>query len=130
MPRRRRTVAQHARLRSPHPLGQLATLVAVAAVVAVVSALGVVSYTAYDLTADFVDEAVHFTPVVLGIDGRNKARVHQVTRSRAVVGPPEALRNDASELVPIEENSRKCRTLRDFDVGEIQRGVRHATIIA
>ena len=58
MPRRRRTVAQHARLRSPHPLGQLATLVAVAAVVAVVSALGVVSYTAYDLTADFVDEAV------------------------------------------------------------------------
>lgn len=58
MPRRRRTVAQHARLRSPHPLGQFLTLLAVAAVVAVVSAIGVVSYTAYDLTADFVEEAV------------------------------------------------------------------------
>ena len=58
MPRRRRTVAQHARLRSPHPLGQLATLIAVAAVVAVVSAIGVASYTAYDLTSEFVDEAV------------------------------------------------------------------------
>lgn len=58
MPRRRRTVAQHARLRSPHPLGQLAKLLAVAAVVGVVSAVGVVSYTAYDLTSDFVEEAV------------------------------------------------------------------------
>ncbi len=58
MPRRRRTVAQHARLRSPHPLGQLAKLLAVAAVVGVVSTVGVVSYTAYDLTADFVEEAV------------------------------------------------------------------------
>jgi LCP family protein required for cell wall assembly len=58
MARRRRTVAQHARLRSPHPLGQLATLIAVAVVVAVVSAIGVASYTAYDLTSEFVDEAV------------------------------------------------------------------------
>ncbi|MCI9873034.1 LytR family transcriptional regulator, partial [Arthrobacter humicola] len=58
MPRRRRTVAQHARLRSPHPLEQVATLIAVAAVVAVVSAIGVASYTAYDLTSEFVDEAV------------------------------------------------------------------------
>jgi len=58
MARRRRTVAQHARLHSPHPLRQFATLVAVAAVVAVVSVFAVVSYTAYDLTADFVEEAV------------------------------------------------------------------------
>ena len=58
MPRRRRTVAQHARLPSPNPFGQLAKLLAVAAVVGTVAVIGVVSYTAYDLTADFVEEAV------------------------------------------------------------------------
>lgn len=58
MPRRRRTVAQHARLSSPNPFGQLAKLLAVAAVVGAVAVIGVVSYTAYDLTADFVEEAV------------------------------------------------------------------------
>jgi len=54
----RRTVAQHARLRSPHPLTQLLKLLAVAVVVVVVATLGTVAYAAYDLTASFADEAV------------------------------------------------------------------------
>jgi len=58
MPRRRRTVAQHARLRSPHPLAQLAKLVAVAATVVLVAVVGVTAYTAVDLTSDYVAEAV------------------------------------------------------------------------
>lgn len=58
MPRRRRTVAQHARLSSPNPVGQLLTVLAVAVVVVIVSAVGVASYTAYDLTTSFTEEAV------------------------------------------------------------------------
>lgn len=58
MARRRRTVAQHARLRSPHPLSQAVKLLAVGVIVVVVAALGTVAYAAYDLTASFVDEAV------------------------------------------------------------------------
>ncbi|MDQ1123607.1 LCP family protein [Microbacterium trichothecenolyticum] len=58
MARRRRTVAQHARLRSPHPLGQLAKLLAVAVSVVLVSTVGVAAYTAYDLTTSFTEEAV------------------------------------------------------------------------
>jgi len=58
MPRRRRTVAQHARLRSPHPFSQLAKLLAVAATVVLVAVVGVTAYTAVDLTSDYVAEAV------------------------------------------------------------------------
>lgn len=58
MARRRRTVAQHARLRSPHPLSQLMKLVAVGVVVVVVATLSTVAYAAYDLTASFTREAV------------------------------------------------------------------------
>lgn len=58
MPRRRRTVAQHARLRSPHPFSQLAKLLAVAATVVLVAIVGVTAYTAVDLTSDYVAEAV------------------------------------------------------------------------
>ncbi|MBM3715092.1 MAG: LytR family transcriptional regulator [Actinobacteria bacterium] len=58
MARRRRTVAQHARLRSPHPFSQLMKLVAVGVVVVVVATLSTVAYAAYDLTASFTREAV------------------------------------------------------------------------
>ncbi|MDF2989573.1 MAG: transcriptional regulator [Microbacterium sp.] len=58
MPRRRRTVAQHAHLRSPHPLGQFAKVLAVAVTVVLVAVAGVAAYTAVDLTSDYVAEAV------------------------------------------------------------------------
>lgn len=58
MPRRRRPVAQHARLRSPHPLSQLLKLVAVGVAIVLVATVGTVTYAAYDLTASFADEAV------------------------------------------------------------------------
>ncbi|WZH37789.1 MAG: LCP family protein [Microbacterium enclense] len=58
MPRRRRTVAQHAQLRSPHPLSQLAKVLAVAVTVVLVAVAGVAAYTAADLTSDYVAEAV------------------------------------------------------------------------
>ncbi|MEV7769435.1 LCP family protein [Microbacterium sp. NPDC086615] len=58
MPRRRRTVAQHARLRSPHPFTQLVKLLAVAATVVLVAVAGVTAYTAVDLTSEYVAEAV------------------------------------------------------------------------
>jgi len=58
MPRRRRTVAQHAHLRSPHPLAQLVKVLAVAVTVVLISVAGVAAYTAVDLTSDYVAEAV------------------------------------------------------------------------
>lgn len=58
MPRRRRTVAQHAHLRSPHPLGQFAKVLAVAVTVVLVAVAGVAAYTAVVLTSDYVAEAV------------------------------------------------------------------------
>lgn len=58
MARRRRTVAQHARLRSPHPLAQFGKLLAVVASVVLVSSAGVASYATYDLAASFTDEVV------------------------------------------------------------------------
>lgn len=58
MARRRRTVARHARLTSPRPLGQIATVLGVCLAVLVASAGGVAAYAAYDLTASFADEVV------------------------------------------------------------------------
>lgn len=58
MARRRRTVAQHARLRSPHPLAQLGKVVAVALAVVLASSGAVVAYATYDLAASFTDEVV------------------------------------------------------------------------
>ena len=58
MARRRRTVARHARLRSPHPLAQFGKILAVALAVVLVSSGGVASYATYDLAASFTDEVV------------------------------------------------------------------------
>jgi len=58
MSRRRRTVARHARLRSPHPLAQFGKILGVAIAVLLVSSAGVASYATYDLAASFTDEVV------------------------------------------------------------------------
>ncbi|MGC5224875.1 LCP family protein [Micromonospora sp. DT81.3] len=58
-PRRgRQTVARHGALKSPHPLGQLAKIIAICLSVVLVSGLGVATYLAYDLTATFSADAV------------------------------------------------------------------------
>lgn len=58
MARRRSTVARHARLRSPSPLRQLLSLLAVAALVVLAGVGGTVAYATYDLAASLVDGAV------------------------------------------------------------------------
>lgn len=58
MARRRRTVARHARLRSPSIAGQLATIIAVALAVVLVSTAGTLAYATYDLAASFTEDAV------------------------------------------------------------------------
>ncbi|TDN90870.1 LCP family protein [Microbacterium sp. BK668] len=58
MARRRRTVARHARLPSPRPLGQFLTIVGVCLAVLAVSLGGVAAYATYDLAASFADEIV------------------------------------------------------------------------
>ena len=58
MARRRRTVARHARLSSPRPVGEFFTVVGVCLAVLVVSLGGVAAYAAYDLAASFTDEVV------------------------------------------------------------------------
>ncbi|QIG38838.1 LytR family transcriptional regulator [Microbacterium sp. 4R-513] len=58
MARRRRTVARHARLPSPRPLGQFFAIVGVCLAVLVVSLGGVAAYATYDLAASFADDVV------------------------------------------------------------------------
>src|SRR4051812_18217718 len=58
MARRRRTIARHARLPSPRPVGQFFTVLAVCIAVLVVSLGGVASYATYDLAASFADDIV------------------------------------------------------------------------
>ena len=62
MARRRRTVAQHARLRSPHPLAQLGKIVAVAVAVVLASSVAVATYATYDLAASFTDCLLYTSP--------------------------------------------------------------------
>ncbi|HWI29853.1 MAG TPA: LCP family protein [Microbacterium sp.] len=56
--RGRHTVARHGALKSPHPLGQLAKILAICLSVVLVSGIGVAAYLAYDLTATFTADAV------------------------------------------------------------------------
>jgi LCP family protein required for cell wall assembly len=51
-------VARHGALTSPHPLGQLAKIVAICLAVVLVSGLGVATFLAYDLTTTFSADAV------------------------------------------------------------------------
>ncbi|WP_125130209.1 LCP family protein [Microbacterium sp. 10M-3C3] len=58
MARRRRTVARHARLRSPGIGRQIATVLGAALAVVLVASLGTATYALYDLNASLVDDAV------------------------------------------------------------------------
>ncbi|WP_415113157.1 LCP family protein [Microbacterium sp.] len=55
---RRRPVARHGMLRTPHPLRQLLTMIGVALGVIVVSGAGVAAYAAFDFTTSFTKDAV------------------------------------------------------------------------
>ncbi|MBN9183640.1 MAG: LCP family protein [Microbacterium sp.] len=75
MARRRSTVARHAHLRSPHPLGQLLTIVAVAVAVVLVAGVGVAAFSTFQLTSKLVAKAVDLPdapaipPDIGGIEG-------------------------------------------------------------
>ncbi|WP_243076116.1 LCP family protein [Microbacterium sp. SS28] len=58
MARRRRTVARHARLRSPHPAAQFGKILVVALAVVIASAGSIAAYATYDLTSSFTDVIV------------------------------------------------------------------------
>lgn len=58
MAKRRRTVARHARLKSPHPFGQMLTVLGVVMAVVLVSGASVAAYTTYDLASSFTENAV------------------------------------------------------------------------
>jgi LCP family protein required for cell wall assembly len=55
--RRRRTVARHGRLSSPHPFAQLMKIVAVGLAVVLVAGAGVAAYVAYEFTSSFTADA-------------------------------------------------------------------------
>lgn len=55
---RRRTVARHGQLRSPRPVSQLFTILAVAVASVLVAVVGVVGFTVYSFTTDYVSNAV------------------------------------------------------------------------
>ena len=54
---RRRTVARHATLSSPSPVGQILTIAGVAAATVVIALGAVTGYSLYDLTASFAEDA-------------------------------------------------------------------------
>jgi hypothetical protein len=58
VPRGRHTVARHGALKSPHPLGQLAKIIAICLSVVLVSTLGVAAYLYADFTTTFAADAV------------------------------------------------------------------------
>lgn len=153
---RRRTVAQHARLRSPHPIAQLLTVLAVAVVVVLVSAAGVAAYTAYDLTTSFTEEAVvveNQPPVppdlseleggvnmmVVGIDACEES-LREVFGERCEGPDAEGQLNDVNILVHISDAPRRVTVVsfpRDLQVaipdctredGSVSSGVGKASI--
>lgn len=125
--RRRRTVARHARLRSPHPFGQFLTILAVAVAVVVVAAVGVAGYTAYDLAASYTDDAVEFddglaVPPDIGeieggvnllVTGTDKCEPeYEQLFGRRCTGPDAAgERNDVTMLVHISDNPRRVTVI-------------------
>lgn len=58
MARRRRTVARHARLRSPHPFSQFVKIVGVIIAVVLVSAGSVAAFASFDLVESFASDAI------------------------------------------------------------------------
>lgn len=123
MPKRRRTVARHARLSSPHPFAQLLKVLAIAVAVVLVSATGVAAYTAYDLTASFTDEAVVLEdqapvpPDIGQIEGGVNLLIagtdlcepgSETTFGERCTGPDSVgERNDVTMLVHISDNPRR-----------------------
>lgn len=127
MPKRRRTVARHARLTSPHPFSQLLKVLAVAVAVVLVSATGVAAYAAYDLTASLTDGAVPLEdqPPVPPDIGQIEGGVNLVVAGTDACEPdvggqfgqrctgPDAVgeRNDVTMLVNISDNPRRVRVI-------------------
>ncbi len=127
MPKRRRTVARHARLTSPHPIAQLLKILAVAAAVVLVSATGVAAYTAYDLTASFTADAVQLEdqPAVPPDIGQIEGGVNLLIAGTDACEPqyeaqfgnrctgPDSVgeRNDVTMLVHISDNPRRVTVI-------------------
>ncbi len=127
MARKRRTVARHARLRSPHPFAQFLKIVAVAVVVVLVSAGGVASFASYDLVESFASEAVEIedqAPVppdigaieggvnllVTGIDQCEEEFAHYF--GARCKGPDAAGKlNDVNLLVHISDEPRRVTVI-------------------
>ncbi len=55
---RRETVARHGQLRSPHPVSQFFTILAVGLAVVLVAGVGIVGYNVWSLATNFTDDAV------------------------------------------------------------------------
>ena len=127
MAKRRRTVARHARLRSPHPFAQLLTVLAVLVAVVLVSATGVAAFTAYDLAASFTDNAVPLEdqppvpPDIGQIEGGVNLLIagtdacepeYEAQFGRRCSGPDAAgERNDVTMLVHISDNPRRVTVI-------------------
>lgn len=127
MVKRRRTVARHARLRSPHPLGQLLAILAVIVAVVLVSGAGVVAYTAYGLTTSLAGGAVQLDdqPAVPPDIGQIEGGVNLLVAGTDYCEPelkaqfgdrcngPDAVgeRNDVTMLVHISDNPRRVTVI-------------------
>jgi LCP family protein required for cell wall assembly len=123
MARRRRTVARHARLRSPRPLSQIAKIFAVIVAVLVVSAGGVGAFATYDLAASFTDEVVDLPDqeavppdigaieggvsiLVTGIDECEKEFAY-LFGARCTGADRESRLNDVNLLIHISDDPRR-----------------------
>ncbi|WP_345801154.1 LCP family protein [Microbacterium sp. AZCO] len=123
MGRRRRTVARHAHLRSPHPLAQFTKILAVCVAVVLVSAAGVAGFATYDLAASFTDVVVDLPdqeavpPDIGAIEGGVNLLVTGIDECEADVaylfgdrctGADRASRlNDVNLLVHISDSPRR-----------------------
>ena len=123
MARRRRTVARHAHLTSPRPLGQVATVLAVCAAVVLTSAAGVAGFATYDLAASFADEVVEVDgqdavpPDIGAIEGGVNILVTGIDECEEELAPlfgdrctgPDAVTrlNDVNLLVHISDAPRR-----------------------
>jgi LCP family protein required for cell wall assembly len=123
MARRRSTVARHAHLRSPHPLGQLAALLAVAVAVVLVAGTGVAAVTAIQFTSKLAAKAVElpdeapippdigaieggFNLVLTGIDSCEK-KYAALFGARCTGADSNDNLNDVTMLVHIASNPRR-----------------------
>jgi LCP family protein required for cell wall assembly len=136
MARRRKTVAQHARLGSPSTLRQLLIIVAVGLAVVLVAGASTLAYTAYGLFSNITEEAVEleddvaqppsigafegpFDVLLVGTDECEPELVDLIGEDRCNGADAAGRLNDVNMLVHVSDSPRRVTVVsfpRDLQV--------------